>query len=184
MRVAVLLAATALALAWSTGHADDGARLAQVWLGNFSGTVKFDAAFPPRAYFFGRDDNDSLPSGGPAIRVSLAIGDDEGGPSMWLAIAGGPMSTGADGETLQFGPWAAVGEAILGKATGASPARQFLMKFDNGKLRTEAEFKQADGGAWWRYVTLSPTADGLSVLIWVFDGSGARSWSGLVRREN
>lgn len=177
------MAAVALALGWSTAHAEDGARLGRLWLGYFSGTVTFDASFPPRAYFLGRDEDDSLPSGGPPIRVSLAVGDDEGGPSLWLAIAGGPMSTGADGETLQFGRWTADGHADLDKATGALPARRFSMRFNNGKLSTEAEFTQAEGSVWWRYVTLSPAADGLNILIWVFDGTGARSWSGLMQRE-
>jgi hypothetical protein len=184
MRVVALLLAMAFSLGWSTGHAENGARLGQEWLGYFSGTVSFNTIFPPRAYLLGRDDEDSLPIAGPPIRVSLAIGDDEGGPSMWLAIAGGPMSTGADGETLQFGRWTDADKADLDKVTGAPPASQFLMVLDNGKLRTEAEFKLADGGAWWRYVTLSPTANGLKIMIWVFDASGARSWSGLVRRED
>lgn len=162
-RVVAFVALVAFALGWSTGHAEDRARLGHQWLGYFSGTVRFDTAFPPRAYFLNRDESDSLPSGGPPIRVNLAIGDDEGGSSLWLAIAGGPMKTGPDGETLQSGR---------------------SMRLENGKLLTETQFKQSDGGAWWRYVTLSPAADGLEVLIWVFDASGARSWSGLVRREN
>jgi hypothetical protein len=188
VRVAVRLGAIALALMWSTGHspghAEDGARLGREWLGYFSGTVTFDAAFPPPVDFFTNGDDSRLPSGGPPIRVSLAIGDDEGGPSLWLSIAGGPMSTGPDGETLQFGHWTDATQASLDKATGAPPARRFVMKVENGKLRTEAEFKHADNSIWWRYVNLSPTPDGLNVLIWIFDGSGARSWTGLVRREN
>ena len=157
MRVVAFLSAMALALSWSTGHAEDAARLGREWLGDFSGTVTFDIAFPPRV-----DESDRLPSGGPPIRVSVAIGDDDAGSSLWLAIGGGPMNTGPDGETLLFDRW----------------------RLGNGKLRTEAEFRLADGGTWWRYVTLSPLPDGLTVLIWVFDGSGARSWSGRGRREN
>jgi hypothetical protein len=163
VRVVAFVALVAFALGWSTGHAEDRARLGNEWTGYFSGTVKFDTAFPPRAHLLSRDDGESLPSGGPPIRVNFAIGDDEGGSSLWLAIAGGPMKTGPDGETLQFGR---------------------SMRLENGKLLTEIEFRQSDGGTWWRYVTLSPAPDGLNVLIWVFDASGARSWAGLVRRED
>jgi hypothetical protein len=144
-----------LALGWSTAHAVDGVRLGREWFGYFSGTVRFDTAFPLRS-------DDSPPRGGPPIRVNLAIGNDTDGPSLWLSIAGGPMRTEADGETLPVGHW----------------------RLENGKVLTEAEFKQTDGSTWWRYVTLSPRADGLDVLIWVFDAAGARSWSGLVRRED
>jgi hypothetical protein len=162
-----------------------GAGLADDWLGAYAGTVSFHMSFPPRDDFSPRDDPDDLVSDGVRIRTNIAIHEDSAGLTIWLSVSGGAMRTAQNGETLGFGPLEQDRAAPLVSAKGVPHIRQATLRLTNGKLSEEVQFQHADGNVWWRYVTLTRTAGGISVLIWVFDrdGTGARGWAGELTRE-
>lgn len=162
-----------------------GAGLTEEWLGAYAGTVSFHASFPPRDEFSPRDDPDDLVSDGVRIRTNIVIGEDSAGPTIWLSVAGGAMRTAQSGETLGFGPLELDRPATLVSATATPHLRQAALRLTNGKLSEEVQFQHADGDVWWRYVTLTRTAGGIAVLIWVFDrdGTSARGWAGELLRE-
>lgn len=182
--VPVLLAALVIAPV-SRGT---GADLIEEWLGAYAGSVSFHRNFPPRDELSPRDDPDDLVSGGVRIRTSIAIRKEKTGLTFWLSVAGGAMRTAHIGETLEFAPLELDRPSALVSAAAAPHLRHAALRLTNGKLSQEVQFLHADGTVWWRYVTLTRTAGGLSVLIWVFDhggtgGAGARGWAGELSRE-
>lgn len=179
--VPVLLAVLAIAPV-SRGT---GADLIEEWLGAYAGSVSFHKNFPPRDELSPRDDPDDLVADGVRIRTNIAIRKEETGLTIWLSVAGGAMRTGRNGETLGFAPLERDRSSALVSATAAPHLRQASLRLTNGKLLQEVQFQHADGTVWWRYLTLTRTAGGLSVLIWVFDygGTGARGWAGELSRE-
>lgn len=174
-----------MAVASVSAGAGAGTGLAEEWLGSYSGTVSFSQSFPPRDDFSPRDDSDDLLPDNVRIRTHIVIAEGATGPTIWLSVASGAMLTAKDGETLEFGPLAPDKPANLISAIGVPHLRHAHLLVANEKLMTEVIFEHASGGVWWRYVTLTRTTDGVSVLIWVFDrdGAGARGWSGNLPRE-
>jgi hypothetical protein len=99
--------------------------------------------------------------------------------AIWLRIDGGPMQTADAGETLRFGLPINGLASLIGVQDGPAP-RSAALTVRPDALGTEALFNHADGSFWRRHFTARFLADGIDVIVWVFDAAGtrARTWRG------
>ena len=149
------------------------------WQGTYSGALRFyrsiplEDIYPPPAKPH-IDHEDTSPFG-----LVFSVRSDDGLPSIWLRIDGGPMQTAEAGETLRFAPLMDGVAALAGAVAKPAPrAATLIVRADS--LGTEALFTFADGSFWRRHFNARFTSTGADVIIWVFDAAGtrARTWRG------
>ena len=89
------------------------------------------------------------------------------------------MQTAEAGETLRFGPPIDGFAPLIGMQARPAP-RSASLTVRPDALGTEALFNHADGSFWRRHFTARFLADGIDVIVWVFDAAGtrARRWRG------
>ncbi len=149
------------------------------WQGTYSGALRFyrsiplEDIYPPPAKPH-VDHEDTSPFG-----LYFSIRTDDGLPSIWLRIDGGPMQTTEVGETLRFAPPIDGVATLAGAAAKPAPRTATLMVRPDS-LGTEALFTFADGSFWRRHFNARFTSAGADVIVWVFDAAGtrARTWRG------
>ena len=149
------------------------------WQGTYVGALRFyrsipleDIYPPPKTPHVDRDD--TTPFG-----LFFDIRTEDGQPSIWLRIDGGPMQTAESGETLRF----AVpinGVASMSGAQAKPEPRTATLTVRPDSLGTEALFNFADGSFWRRHFNARFTPAGADAIVWVFDANGtrARTWRG------
>lgn len=149
------------------------------WQGTYVGALRFyrsipleDIYPPPKTPHVDRDDTN--PFG-----LFFDIRTEDGQPSIWLRIDGGPMQTAESGETLRF----AVpinGVASVSGTQGKPEPRTATLTVRPDSLGTEALFSFADGSFWRRHFNARFTPAGADAIVWVFDANGtrARTWRG------
>ena len=154
------------------------------WLGAYAGTLSFyrsipleDIYPPPLSPHVDHDDRRPF-----AIQFDFRADDDAA--VLWLRIDGGPMQTADRGETLRF---SAVidGAALLASADAKPPPRLATLTVRPDMFSVEALFAHSDGSFWRRHFTVRFLADGIDVIVWVFDAAGtrARTWRGSAVRK-
>jgi len=154
------------------------------WQGHYAGALHFyrsiplEDIYPPPAHPH-VDQEDLAPFG-----AYFSIDVDEGLPSIWLRIDGGPMQTSEVGETLRFGALSGGLASLIG-AQGRPAPRTATLTVRPDSLGTEALFNFADGSFWRRHFNVRFTPTGADVIVWVFDAAGtrARTWRGAARRQ-
>ncbi len=179
-RRAILLGAMPFAAA---AHAQSG--VWPEWEGRYAGALSFyrsiplEDIYPPPANPH-VDHEDPKPFG-----VFFSIDVDEGLPSVWLRIDGGPMQTAELGETLRFSRLVAGVASLIGAQSKPAP-RSATLTVRPDALGTEALFTFADGSFWRRHFNVRFTSTGADVIIWVFDAHGtrARTWRGSAVRQS
>ena len=149
------------------------------WQGTYAGALRFyrsiplEDIYPPPATPH-VDHDDKNPFG-----LFFDIRSEEGVPSIWLRIDGGPMQTTEVGETLRFAP-PINGVAALTAAQSKPEPRTATLTVRPDSLGTEALFSFSDGSFWRRHFNARFTPTGADVIVWVFDAAGtrARTWRG------
>jgi hypothetical protein len=182
-RRAVLAGAVPIAIA-APSFACAQAGVWPEWKGHYVGTLHFyrsiplEDIYPPPAHPH-VDHEDPAPFG-----VFFAIETEEGLPSIWLRIDGGPMQTAEKGETLHFGRVVAGLASMIGAQAKPAPRSATLMVRPDS-LGTEALFSFADGSVWRRHFNVRFTPGGADLIVWVFDAQGtrARTWRGSATRQ-
>ena len=154
------------------------------WLGAYTGALHFyrsiplEDIYPPPAKP-GVDHDDRSP-----FAVQFDLRADDGAAVLWLRIDGGPMQTTERGEVLRFSTLID-GSALLASADARPAPRLATLTVRPDLFSVEALFAHSDGSFWRRHFTARFLADGIDVIVWVFDAAGtrARTWRGSAVRK-
>jgi hypothetical protein len=154
------------------------------WLGTWRGAIVFrrslpleDAYQPPKTAKVETDDKTP-------IRFEMTFTSNHGQTTVRTRIEGGPMQTGADGETMVF-VRPANGVAPLADAASRASIHAASLTTGTDSIGTETLFRHADGSFWRRHVHLRFVEGKADVIVWVFDAEGtrARTWRGEAIRQ-
>jgi hypothetical protein len=154
------------------------------WQGHYAGSLQFyrsiplEDIYPPPAHPHVDRENSA------SFGIYFSIDVDQGLPSVWLRIDGGPMQTSEQGEILRFSRLVAGMASLIGVQGRPNP-RSATLTVRPDSLGTEALFNFADGSFWRRHFNVRFTPSGADVIVWVFDAEGtrARTWRGSALRQ-